>query len=265
MGDGRLKREERVTIIPVIQISVNKCQSRRSFDKEKIRCLSKSIEENGILHPLTVRRVSPFEYELISGERRLRAAVLAGMSAVPCAVIHCSQRQSAVYSLVENVQRENLTFFEQAEAIKLLLDEFSFNEERLAQQIGGRRSVIIDKLRLLDFSQEEREIIEKFSLSESHAQILLMIDDVKLRKKVLNMVVENGLNVGQTEDVVQRLISPKSQRKSVCKQTIVIKDIRLFYNTIKKAVTTMRKSGINATEEKTETDNFIEYRIRIEK
>lgn len=265
MSDGTVKGEGRVTLIPVIQISINKCQPRRVFDKEKIRYLSKSIQQNGIIHPLTVRRVSPFEYELISGERRLRAAVLAGMSYVPCSVIHCSQRQSAVYSLIENVQREELTYFEQAEAIKMLLNEFSFSEERLAQQIGSRQSAIRDKLRVLNFTQEERKIIEKKSLSERHAQILLMIDDENIRKKVLYKVVENGLNVEQTEDVVQGLISPKSQRKSVCKQTIVIKDIRLFYNTITKAVTTMQKSGIDATEEKTETDDFIEYKIRITK
>lgn len=265
MSDGSIKGECRVYLIPVIQISINKCQPRSSFDSEQIRSLAASIEHNGILQPLTVRRISSVQYELISGERRLRAAVLAGLSTVPCIVIHCSQCQSAVYNLIENVQREDLTYFEQAKAIKMLIEEFSFTQEQVAQQIGKRQSTVANKLRLLKLTDEEKSLFIENSLSERHARALLKIDNAKTRKKVLTKVVENGLNVGQTEELVNKVLMPIEKRKSVCSQTIIIKDLRLFFNTVNKAIQTMRKSGIDATEEKTETDEFIEYRIRISK
>lgn len=265
MSDGSIKDESQISMIPVIQISINSYRPRKKFDREKIRVLADSIESNGILQPLTVRRISTVQYELISGERRLRAAVLAGLSAVPCVVIHCSQRRSAVYTLIENVQREDLTYFEQADAIKMLIDEFSFTKEQVARQIGKQQSTVADKLKLLDFSEEERQMIIRSSLTERHAKALIKIHNVKTRKKVLSKVVENGLSVGQTEEIVSKVLMPADKRKSVCSQTIIIKDLRPFFNTLNRAIQMIRKSGIDATEEKTETEHFIEYRIRIQK
>lgn len=265
VSDSSIKGECRVSMLPVIQISTNKFQPRKKFDTYQLRALAGSIEQNGILQPLTVRRLSPINYELISGERRLRAAVLAGMNYVPCIVIHCSECQSAVYTLIENLQREDLTFFEEAEAIKLLIDEYSFTQENIANQIGKSQSTVANKIRLLRLTPEERELITKNDLTERHARTLIKIEDAKLRKKVLTKVVENGLNVGQTEQIVNKVISPELAKKAVCPQTIIIKDVRLFFNTVNKALETMRKSGIDATQEKTETEKFIEYRIRIPK
>lgn len=266
VSDSNIKGECRVTMLPIIQISTNRFQPRKCFDSFQLQALAVSIEENGILQPLTVRRVTPISYELISGERRLRAAVLAGMSYVPCIVVHCSECQSAVYTLIENLQREDLTYFEEADALKLLVDEYAFTQERIAQQIGKRQSTIANKLRLLKLTDDERAVIIKNNLSERHSRALIRIDDEKLRKKVLTKVVENGLNVGQTEQVINKILLPdKAERKSVCPQTIIIKDVRVFFNTVNKALQTMRKSGIDATQEKTETEEFIEYRIRIPK
>lgn len=265
VNDNDIKGECRVTMLPVIQISTNQFQPRKKFDTAQLQSLSESIEQNGILQPLTVRRITPISYELISGERRLRAAVLAGMSFVPCIIIHCSECQSAVYTIIENLQREDLTYFEEAEALRLLIDEYSFTQERIAQQIGKRQSTIANKLRLLKLSDDERNTIIKNNLTERHARALIRLDDEKLRKKVLAKIIENSLNVVQTEELINKIISPDSVRKASALQTVVIKDVRLFFNTINKALQTMRKSGINVTQEKTETDEFIECRILIPK
>lgn len=262
MTEGSVKGENNIIMVPVMQISANKCQPRKIFDKEALRNLAKSIEYNGILQPLTVRRINSYEYELISGERRLRAAVLVGLSVVPCIVVHCSMRQSAVYSVVENIQREKLNMFEQAEAIKMLIDDFSYTEERVARHFGKRQGEIANKLKLLEFSKEERELIIKNSLCERSLLALLKIENKKARIKVLTKVIDNQLNPVQIEEVVERLLKPKKEHKN---QKFIIKDIRLFYNTINKAVNTMQQSGISATEEKIETDDFIEYKIRIVK
>ena len=264
MNGGKIKGESKISMIPTFQISENKSQPRKSFNREDIRYLARSIELNGILQPLMVRDVSPYEYELISGERRLRAAVMAGFSFVPCIVLHCNERQSAVYTLIENVQREDLYYFEQAEAIQKLIKEYGFSIEKASKQIGKSEVNIRNKLNLLNFSSEEREILISNSLSERYATVLMKIKDSNIRMTILNKVVENNLSLFDTEELVERLTVSENDRTNP-RHRIVIKDIRLFYNTINKAVSTMRQSGINATEEKTETDEFVEYRIRITK
>ena len=264
MSSGKIKGESKISMIPVFQISENKSQPRKNFNREDIRYLARSIELNGILQPLMVRDVSPYEYELISGERRLRAAVMAGFSFVPCIVLHCNERQSAVYTLIENVQREDLYYFEQAEAIQKLIKEYGFSIEKASKQIGKSEVNIRNKLNLLNFSSEEREILISNSLSERYATVLMKIKDSNIRMTILNKVVENNLSLFDTEELVERLTVSENDRTNP-RHRIVIKDIRLFYNTINKAVSTMRQSGINATEEKTETDEFVEYRIRITK
>lgn len=264
MNGGKIKGESKISMIPIFQISENKSQPRKRFNREDIRYLARSIELNGILQPLMVRDVSPYEYELISGERRLRAAVMAGFSFVPCIVLHCNERQSAVYTLIENVQREDLSYFEQAEAIQKLIKEYGFSIEKASKQIGKSEVNIRNKLNLLNFSSEEREILISNSLSERYATVLMKIKDSNIRMTILNKVVENNLSLFDTEELVERLTVSENDRTNP-RHRIVIKDIRLFYNTINKAVSTMRQSGINATEEKTETDEFVEYRIRITK
>ena len=264
MGSGKIKGESKIMMIPVFQISVNKSQPRKVFSRDDIRYLARSIELNGILQPLTVRDISPFEYELISGERRLRAAVMAGFSFVPCIVVHCSERQSAVYGLIENLQREELSYFEQAEAINILINEFNFSTEKAARQLGKSEGCVINKLKLLKYTYDERKNLTENNLSEHHALSRLKIQDVNIRKRITKNVINNNLNVIQTDELVQKIIDPDDSLKK-SRHKVVIKDIRLFYNTIDKAVSTMRQSGINATEEKTETDEFVEYKIRITK
>lgn len=266
MGTAALLTSKRIVNIPIVQISINKQQLRKSLDTAQLRSLSESIAQNEILQPLIVRMVECGEYELICGERRLRAAVLAGLNSVPCVVVSCTQEQGAVIALVENLQRENLNFFEQANEIRLLMSNFSLTQQETANKIGRRQSFVADKLGLLKLTDEEQLYIIKKNLTEGHARAILKIDNEILRKKLLRKITENGLNVWQTEKVAEKLISDSIETNNpLCSPKIIIKDIRLLFNTINHAVQTFRKSGINVTEEKTETTDYIDYHIRIPK
>ena len=217
------------------------------------------------MQPLTVRKISPSEYELVAGERRLRAAALAGLKKVPCVVIRCSDKESAVYALLENLQRADLGMFEEARGISRLIRRFGLTQEQAAEKLGKTQSTIANKLRLLKLSFEEQEWIENAGLSERHARALLKLENESVRREALSRVIAENLNVAQTEALIGNLcnIAPKKENKGSSKA--VIKDLRIFLHTINKAVDVMRLAGIDAKTHKTDTDNFIEYTIRIPK
>lgn len=260
------KDDNKVLEIPTIQIRPNKTQPRKSFDEDKLRLLSQSIANNGILQPLTVRRLSQTEYELVAGERRLRAAVLAGLSKVPCVLIKCTDKESAIFALLENIQRSDLNMFEEAKGINRLIRKFGLTQEEAAQKLGKKQSTVANKLRLLKLSMEEQDWILQAGLSERHARALLRVDNEEIRKELLSKIVADNLNAKETEDLVLKLMcqatvssSPKQEKK------FVVRDVRIFVNTINKAVDTMRLSGINAVSKKLETEEYIEYTVQIPK
>ncbi len=260
-----VKSENTILDIPIIKIRPNKSQPRKQFAESDLQSLSKSIAENGILQPLTVRKVSASEYELIAGERRLRASVMAGLRKVPCIVVKCSDKESAVYALLENLQRADLGIFEEARGISRLIRRYGLTQEQAARKIGKTQSAVANKLRLLRLSAEEQEWIENAGLSERHARSLLRLDDESIRREALSKVISDNLNVKQTETLVSILLNnaPKQHKRSNSKA--VIKDFRIFENTIYKAVDAMRLAGINAQTNQADNDNFIEYTIRIPK
>ncbi len=261
-----LKNENKIFEIPVIKIRPNKSQPRKQFDEEDLTALSQSIKENGIIQPLTVRRVSSAEYELIAGERRLRASALAGLKKVPCIVVKCTDKESAVYALLENLQRSDLGIFEEARGISRLIRRYGLTQEEAASKLGKTQSTIANKLRLLRLTYEEQEWIVNAGLSERHARALLRIEDEKIRREALSKVISENLNTKQTEDLVSILINtcPKTEKKQGNSKA-VIKDVRIFVNTINKAIDTMRLAGIDAKTDRKDTENFIEYTIRIPK
>ncbi len=260
------KNENKISDIPIIKIRPNRAQPRKVFNEGELAALSNSIEENGLLQPLTVRKVSTSEYELIAGERRLRASVMAGMKKVPCIVIKCTDKESAVFALLENLQRCDLSMFEEARGISRLIRRYGLTQEEAAQKLGKKQSTIANKLRLLRLTYEEQEWITNSELSERHARALIRLTDEVKRREALSKVISENLNVQETEALVSNLInsSPKSEKKKGTSKA-VIKDVRIFVNTINKAIDTMRLAGINAESDKTDTDNFIEYTIRIPK
>lgn len=256
------KEEPKLVEIPITCIRPNRSQPRRVFAEDELCSLAQSIASNGILQPLTVRRVSQSEYELIAGERRLRASIMVGLQKVPCIVMKCSDRQSAVYALLENLQRADLNMFEEARAIRKLILDCSLTQERVAKQLGKKQSTIANKLRLLRLNEEEQEKIIDAGMTERHARVLLKLDGEQ-RRQVLEKAVSGNLNVKQTEILVERALQQGKTKGQNAK--IIIKDVRIFMNTLNKAIDTMRLSGIDALTEKTENDEYIEYNVRIPK
>ena len=262
--------DNKVYYIPTIAIRPNKTQPRKNFDERELKSLSQSIVQNGILQPLSVRRINSTEFELVAGERRLRAAIMAGITRVPCVVLKCSDKESAVFALIENIQRKDLGMFEQARGIARLIRKYGLTQEQAAISLGKKQSTIANKLRLLRLTFEEQEWIVSASLSERHARALLRIDDEALRREALSRIISDNLNVTQSEALVTEILLRKTvpQLPEVTKKPekkIVVKDVRIFVNTINKAVDTMRLSGINATSCKNETDEYIEYTVKISK
>lgn len=260
------KNENKISDIPIIKIRPNKAQPRKVFNEEDLNALSQSIAENGILQPLTVRKVSATEYELIAGERRLRASVMAGLRKVPCIVIKCSEKESAVFALLENLQRSDLGMFEEARGVSRLIRRYGLTQQEAAVKLGKTQSTIANKLRLLRLTYEEQEWIENAGLSERHARALLKLGDEGARREALSKIISENLNVQQSENLINLMLnsSPKNNKKQGISKA-VIKDVRIFVNTINKAIDTMRLAGIDAQSDKTDTDNFIEYTIRIPK
>lgn len=252
--------------IPLVQIRPLKTAARKDYSREKLNELAVSIEKNGILQPLTVRKVTNTEYELIAGERRLRAAAICGLSTVPCIMVSCSDTQASLFSLTENLQRSELNFFEEAEIINNILSVCHMSRQELAVQIGQRPSFIANKLRMLDLGCDERNIILESHLTEKHVKAILKITDKTERRIVLSEIIENNMNVSQSEEYIEELLQEsKSRRRQFIYKKAVIKDIRIFENTIDNAVETMRESGIPAVKLQTENDDFIEYVVQIPK
>lgn len=257
---------KRITEIPIVQIRPCRTQARKNFPHEQMCELALSVKQNGILQPITVRKLSTVEYELISGERRLRAAAMCGKKKIPCIVMNCSDKQAGVYSLVENLQRCDLNFFEEAEGIERLMTLYGLSRAEAAKKLGKRQYTIANKLRILRLTDEERDIILKYELTEKHARALLRINDVVLRRMILSEIIEEGMNVRQSEKYIEEVLTQKSKdRQRKQKKRLIIKNIKIFENTINKAVDTMRSSGINAVTKHTESDDFIEYTVRIPK
>lgn len=263
----QIGRDNKVLNIATIQIRPNRTQPRRNFDEDALKSLSRSIVENGILQPLVVRRINNTEFELIAGERRLRAAVMAGLNKVPCVIHKCNDKDSALLALIENLQRTDLNMFEEARGIARLIRKYGLTQEQAAIKLGKKQSTIANKLRLLRLGYEEQEWILTANLSERHARTLLRINDENLRREVLSRVIAEEKNIGETEELVTQVLMKKAEEPAARKpeRKIAIKDVRIFVNTINKAVDTMRLSGIQATSRRSETDDYIEYTVKIPK
>lgn len=256
-----LGEKNRIVQIDIDSIQPNPAQPRRNFNEQELLELSRSIRTNGLLQPISVRRVNG-GYELIAGERRLRACKIAGMKTVSCIVNDCTPEKSAVLAMTENLQRQDLQIFEEAEGIRRLIEEWNVTQEEAAVRLGKSQSTLANKMRLLKLTQEEREQIVAAGLTERHARALLRIPDEKVRKRILNKIIEQKLNVKQTDELVEKTLSGKKKK---AKRIFIVKDVRVFLNTINHAIEAMKMSGIDAQTRKHETDEYIECIVRIPK
>lgn len=255
-----------VVHLPVGNIKPNPYQPRRTFNKEAIRELSESIKQYGVIQPICVRRISLTSYELVAGERRLRASIEANLEKIPAIIVDFNDNDSAVVALVENLQRENLSFLEEAQAFYHLINEHGLTQEQLAEKIGKKQSTIANKLRLLKLPKLVKSIIEEHNLTERHARALLKLPDEFMQLSVLENICEDELNVKETEAVVAKMLDEilEKEKKEKC-NVKVLKDVRIFTNTVEKAVALIRKSGIDALITQTENDDFYEYIIKVPK
>lgn len=251
----------KVVLLNLEEIHVNPAQPRTVFDEKQLILLAESIHENGLLQPITVRKSYKGYYELISGERRLRACKMLGREQIESIVIEKTERESAILSMIENIHREDLNLFEQANALKNLIHEWNVTQEEAALKLGMAQSTVANKIRILKLTPLEQELIIKHQLTERHARALLKLDEPDKRIEVIEYVAKNGLNVSQTERYISGLAITKHHRKLIP----IIKDIRLFANTINKAISVMKSAGIPASSQKIEQDTYIEYVIKIPK
>ncbi len=255
----------KIVEIPLERIRPNPAQPRQVFAQKELDSLSDSIRENGLLQPILVRQKN-FDYELIAGERRLRACRIAGLRTVPCIISECDAKSAAIFAMLENLQRQDLQLFEEAEGLQKLIAQWGVTQEEAAKRLGKSQSAIANKMRLLKLSEAERKKITEASLSGRHARALIRIGDEAVRMQVLDEVIARGLNVSQTDKLVDRTLeerrqpAPKRQHR-----TLVWKDFRIFRNTVQNAVRLMRESGIEAIEDNKETDEFYELTVRIPK
>lgn len=256
------KPGQRVLDIPCEEIAPNQYQPRKNFEQNELMSLAASIRTEGVLQPLLVRQVGE-RYELIAGERRLRAAMLAGLENVPCIVMEASDRNSALIALVENIQRTDLGFFEEADAIARLIDIYGMTQEDAAVRLGYAQSTLANKLRLLKLTAAERRIIGENALTERHARALLKLDSPEKRQEALSKIIHNHLNVEKTEALVDSMIEYEEYKKRIRKGAAIFKDLRLFMNTVNKAVETMQIAGVTVDVDKKQSDDYLDYHIRI--
>lgn len=259
------QREKEINKVLEISVSVikpNPSQPRKHFYSDELTKLAKSISQEGILQPLIIR-MNDGEYQLVSGERRLRAAKIAGLKTVPCIIVNMTERNSALMALVENIQRENLSFFEEAGAIQSLISVYGMTQEDAAIRLGIAQSTVANKLRLLKIPGDEQQVIMDMGLSERHARALLRLKSKSDRVDVLERIHKYKLNVEMTEAYISKLLEGRQKKESYKKRSPVLKDVRLFVNTINKAIEVMRLSGVEANSKKTQTENEITYTITI--
>lgn len=254
-----------VVQIPIKAIKPNPNQPRRYFSSDNLKELSESIRIYGVIQPITVRKLGNGLYELISGERRLRASVIAGLMRVPAIVVGMSNIDSALVALIENVQRCDLSFLEEANAYYKLLNDFGYTQEQLAIKLGKNQSTIANKVRLLKLPQAVRTIIDEHGLTERHARALLRLPDADSQFRALDIILDKTLNVKQTDDLIEKMIGDDSFGKIKKNHTPRVKDVRIFSNTIKKAVEIMNRNGKNCVSKEQEYDDRFEYNIKIYK
>ena len=257
------QQKDTIHWIPVEQLAPATHQPRSVFAAEPLKELSESIAAHGVRQPLLGRREEG-RWLLIAGERRLRAAKMAGLAKVPCILTNQTAEAAARLSLIENLQREDLSFFEEAAAYRRLMEEFSVTQADLARELNKDPSTVANKLRLLRLPISAQVLIRSNGLSERHARALLKLKEPEQVMEVLEQILQEKLTVAETEELIQRTLTPKQKRKKP-RRICSIKDIRLCINTLNHTVSTLKQAGIKPQTSITEEEGFVEYIIRIPK
>ena len=262
-----LLESTRVTMISPDYISPNPDQPRRYFDPDGMAELADSIRVHGILQPLTVRRKGGGRYELIAGERRLRAAMICGLTEVPCLVMDVDRENSCLLSLIENLQRRDLDFWEEAKALERLIQVYGLSQEEAAAKVGKSQSAVANKLRLLRLPPDVLEALRQNGLTERHGRALLRLPDGDRQRAALLYIIDNGLTVAATDAYIDALLQePEPEApKPGSRRTFVLKDVRVFLNTLSRSIDLMKQGGIDAGVQREETEDRLILTISIPK
>lgn len=254
-------KEPKYKFIDIHKIEANEHQPRTHFENEKIQELAVSIQQNGLLQPIVVR---PYhgKYQIVVGERRYRACLLAGIEEVPCLVQNYDEQQTATAAIVENIQRENLSAIEEALAYQQILDTQNITQEELAQKVGKKQSTIANKLRLLQLPMTVQEAVRRKDITERHARALLKLDTTAKQNNMLREIMDKGLNVEQTEEKIKKKIEPKKPKP---KTKSISQNLKIAINTLDQAAMMVQQAGVEITVDISETDEEVVYVIKMKK
>ncbi len=266
MWEGGGEREK-VELLDINKIDTNPYQPRKEFNEDKINELAQSIKTYGLLQPVIVRPREDM-YELVVGERRLMACRLLGWESIRAVVQKLNDNAVATIALIENLQREDLSFIEEAQGYEKLINEFKLTQEVLAQRLGKSQSTIANKMRLLRLPDEVIKWIKDSEVTERHARTLLKLEDENDQLYVIKEVANKGLNVKQTEEMVEKLLNKdgnENGRKKRSSPKAVVRDMRIFLNTIREALQTIESAGLKPEVSEKEESEYIEVVIRLPK
>lgn len=254
----------KATEVPVDMIRANRNQPRQSFGEQQLLELRDSIKEYGVLQPLILRKEANGEFLLIAGERRLRAAMMAGLDRVPAIIKEATEEEIGLIALVENIQRENLGYIEEAKAYQRLMEKYDINQSSLAEKLGKNQSTISNKIRLLSLPEDIQQLLVDYKLTERHARSLLKVDADGDRRLIIDKVIKHGFNVRQTEKLVEEYLNGKALKD---RERNKIRHIsyKLYLNTLKKAFNDMELHDKGATFEQREEGDSLKITIIIPK
>ena len=254
-------KEPKYKFIDIHKIEANGHQPRTHFENEKIQELAVSIQQNGLLQPIVVR---PYQgkYQIVVGERRYRACLLAGIEEVPCLVQNYDEQQTATAAIVENIQRENLSAIEEALAYQQILDTQNITQEELAQKVGKKQSTIANKLRLLQLPMTVQEAVRRKDITERHARALLKLDTTAKQNNMLREIMDKSLNVEQTEEKIKKKIEPKKPKP---KTKSISQNLKIAMNTLDQAAMMVQQAGVDISVDISETEDEVIYVIKMKK
>ena len=265
-------REREVARIPIDAIRPNPYQPRRVFAQDALEELCASIKQYGLLQPISVRKLGSDSFELIAGERRLRACRMAGMKFIDAIIFSTYEQDSAVIAMMENLQRENLHYMEEAEGYQNLIRDHGLSQDELARRLGKNQSTIANKMRILKLPMAVKRMLLQYSLTERHARALLRLHDEEMQMHVIQIIVQQNLNVKATEDLVERTISrmygiekeeEEQSRTRPSKIRGFVRDTRLFVNSLRTVVQQMADAGLNPKLESRDKEEGMEIKIWI--
>ena len=264
MTNATLISNREIVYLPLDEVQPNPYQPRRIFDRGNLDELAASIREYGVLQPITVRLIGGYRHELVAGERRLRASKLAGLSAIPAVVVDISDQDSALLALIENLQRQNLHFLEEAEGFQNLMSDYGLTQEEIAERVGKNQSTIANKLRVLRLSKAVQRILIEHELTERHARALLkLVDEVK-QIEILKKVIKYGLTVRKTEALVEdALREPHDHSLKASAIQHYIRDIRILANSIKDNLEMVKRAGVDTKFDMVQTEAGYDIHITL--